>query len=596
MRSPHLPTLAIRAHALHIRCITVTVLLAAGALGCSADETGPAADAGAAQDTGGTLNDVADSGGVDAPTGDTTASDANAADATSADAATDAGPTADGGGVGGDTAGDATGDATSDATNDATSVDANDGGPADTTPVKVCNAGEKQCAGAKLATCGALEDGWIESNCFPGTTCSGGACVPVSNNLVIAFDTSGSMTAAVAGCTATGQTWPTCDPTKGCSRMDVSKQVFTAALKKIDANATRMALFRFPQKLYQKTTSTCANGFYQGQSALSGELSPGPSNAQFVDDTALSNWYWQTYNETMCVRFPPDGAFKTKEKIAKWMDGTEVMSAQGTCTNSSTVCKPVAGCAGTCCSGQCWVHTDPELRPTGGTPIGKTLFYVAEYLKNRVVIDGKLCKTDGDCDNANYSCKSGKCKDVARTCRETVVVLFTDGGESNNASNFFGPWVQAKRMAYGLCCQSDADCVGGTTQNPTACKSGKCLPKTTVTGYYCTKGMAPCLPGSASGEATFCAGECVADPMSTLTACATNPTHNVLRSPDGKPFGVRVHIVDISGAASIKNSMSLALSGNGKLLGIDAADPNKFLEALTSVFDIKTQKVCDENL
>ena len=44
----------------------------------------------------------------------------------------------------------------------------------------------------------------------------------------------------------------------------------------------------------------------------------------------------------------------------------------------------------------------------------------------------------------------------------------------------------------------------------------------------------------------------------------------------------------------MKNSMSLAISGNGKLLGADAEDPEKFLAALDSVFDIKNAKVCGE--
>jgi hypothetical protein len=223
----------------------------------------------------------------------------------------------------------------------------------DVPPVKVCEAGQTTCIGAKLGTCGPFQDGWIESNCFPGLTCSGGACVPVSNNLIIAFDTSGSMTGKVSGCSASGQVWPSCDPTKGCTRMDISKQVFQQALGKIDDKVTRMALFRFPQKLYYKTsTPSCTSGYYQGQTKLSTD----PGSAQSID--AASPWFWTELNETACVEFPKDGAFKSKDAILKWMDGSEAMSAQGSCSNSSSVCKPVAGCDGTCCSGQCWVHTD----------------------------------------------------------------------------------------------------------------------------------------------------------------------------------------------------------------------------------------------
>ncbi len=462
----------------------------------------------------------------------------------------------------------------------------------DAEPIKVCNAGETKCIGAKIGTCGALEDGWIESNCFPGQTCSNGVCAPVSNNLLIVFDTSGSMTGKVNSCSVSGQTWPTCDPTKACTRMDVSKVVFTKALEKIDDALTRMALFRFPQKLYYKTgANSCMSGYYQGQSKLSTDV----ANLQSVEGDSAS-WFWDSLNETACVDFPKDDKTANKAQILKWMNGSESMADSGNCGGGSTMsCAPVNGCGGTCCSGTCWIHDDPELRPTGGTPIGKTLFYVGEYLRNRVVVDGRKCTADADCGNVNYQCKDGICKDPARSCREIILILFTDGGESNSASNYFAPWVQAKRMAFGLGCQSDADCVGGTSDEPIVCTSGKCLPKYSITGYFCSKSGAACLPTAQVGEATHCAGTCTPDPRGTFTAAAGVAKDNVLRSPDGKPFGVRVHVVDISGSTDAKNSMSLAISGNGKLLGADAEDPVKFLAALESAFDIKNAKICGES-
>ncbi|MCO4759936.1 MAG: hypothetical protein KC502_00400 [Myxococcales bacterium] len=558
---------------------------------CSSDDgdpqTGAGKDAAVLQDGG---EEADGTTANDASTNDTSEADA----ASSTDAITDAGSTTEDAGSSNTDAGEA--DTT---TSDAGTADAGTDVEQDTAPIKVCNLGETKCIGAKLGTCGVFEDGWIESNCFAGTTCSQGKCVPVSNNLIIAFDTSGSMGASVSGCTASGQSWPSCDPTKKCTRMDVSKVVFTSALKKIDASATRMALFRFPQKTYKKSTGNCSQGFYQGASTISGEQSPGPSNQQAV--TASSAWYWDTVFQTLSVRFPPNGTFQSKPKILKWMDGTEAIAGSGTCSNSSSLCKIVKGCPGSCCSNTCWKHTDPELRQTGGTPIGKTLFYIGEYLKNVVVIDGKSCKTTADCDNVNYTCKmdkptdtTGKCKDVARTCRDTVVVLFTDGGQGNS-NTFFAPWVQAKRLGHGLCCQSDKDCVGGTVDNPTVCKSGKCLPKSVITGYYCTADMKPCLTTSQKGDSTYCSKQCVKDPMPALTACATNMQNNVLRSPDGKPFGVKLNVVDISGATNLSGSMSISLAGNGQLLGIDASDPDVFLKTLTAVFDIKNKKICNES-
>lgn len=572
-------------------CLGTGVLVLLSVLAACSEDSGNSADTG-----GGAATDVADGAGdateSDGTTGGNDASDDTgdaSSDAGGGDALTD-GQSSDADPSDGTVSDAADGDVEDDG--DATpdgEADGDSAGDADATEDvgKVCTFGETKCIGAKLATCGPFEDGWIESNCFPGLTCSEGTCVPVSNNLIIAFDTSGSMTGKVSGCTASGQTPPTCDPTKGCTRMDISKQVFTQALSKINDKVTRMALFRFPQKLYYKTsTISCTSGYYQGQSKLSTDS----GTAQSI--TPSSTWFWEATNETLCVPFPENGTFESKKEILKWMDGSEAMAAQGSCNNSSSVCKPVPGCAGTCCSGTCYVHTDPELRPTGGTPIGRTLFYLGEYLRNSVVIDGKTCSTTDDCGNVNYVCKDGVCKDPARSCRETIVVLFTDGGESNSASNFFAPWVQAKRMAYGLGCQADTDCVGGTVDDPIICKSGKCLPKFEITGYYCSKDMAPCLPGASQGEPTYCAGECVEDPRETFSPSVSNANDNVLRSPDGKPFGVRVYVVDISGATSMKNSASLAISGNGKLLGADAADPDKFLATLESVFDIKNKKVC----
>ena len=597
------------------RAIAVSAALLACAA-CSDDGPAGTASSGGADDTGGALADSAatdDSGAATSDTG-TVLNDTSSPEDTGAVTA-DAGATAEDSG-------------------------APDAGPQDVPPVDVgpvCKFGEVKCEGAKLATCGVQEDGWIISNCFPGTTCSEGKCVPVKNNLIVVFDSSGSMTAKVAlncycgsdctkpehkdkkkcsdflckpgqgGCTLkncnTNGVWPACDPYDGCSRMNVSKLVFSAALDKIDASTTRMALFRFPQKI-KKTGSSCTSGYYSGAGYVSGEISPGPKDAQFVDDG--SAWFWTSVNETMCVDFPPDDQFPTKQKMKKWLDGSEAMQAQGTCPNPSSICKPVAGCAGACCTNTCYVHTDPELRPTGGTPIGKTLFYVGEYLRNRVVIDGKKCYKDADCDNVNYQCKSGVCKDPARSCRDTVVVLFTDGGQSNSPTQYFSPWNQAKRLGMGLACQTDDDCVGGSkckTLLINGADKGKyCQSAFSESGgidTFCTKSNKPCLLNAEpeKDKELYCEppGQCVRHPQYLLEAKASDMKNNVLRSPDGKPFGVRVHVVDISAQPNLTNSMNVAMAGNGKLLGADAADPDTFLASLNAVFDIKNLKVCGED-
>lgn len=482
---------------------------------------------------------------------------------------------------------------------DAAAPDVIDVSAPDTSDVQapICTPGQQSCQGIKLATCGTKGDGYIVTNCFPGTACSGGACKPVTNNLVIIFDSSGSMDTVVKKkdgtkmCATSSFSWPTCEygPANfppGCTSMGVSKSVFTQALAKLDDATTKMLMFRFPQKASSTGSPSCSSGYYSGQATVTGD-----TGVETVSST--TTWYWNNLSETLCEPFPADNTAKTKDGILKWMDGVESKA-------------PV----------------NPELRPTGTTPIGKTLFYVGEYLRSRVIIDGQPCTTDASCKNVNYVCQDSKCVDPVRSCRETDVVLFTDGGETNS-NTFFAPWVQAKRLSYGLACTSDADCVGGSicktfkqclssgkpngklcTQD-VDCLSGtcaktaqqQCMPAMDITGYFCTIGGTACLPDIKDPTSpTFCdtakGGQCVQDPRPMLTVAAKVADNNVLRSPDGKPFGVRVHVVDISGDSSSLDSMSLALSGNGKLLGADASDPEQFLGVLDAAFDIKTMKVC----
>lgn len=571
--------------------LLAAVVSLATACGDSAESPKPvqgtdAPDAAAADGGDGAVT-APDSGPL--PDDVTTLTDATA-DAAAADAAGDADDAlGDGSGLSDAPAlTDAAVDAVSDGAADADAVDA----AADVSKVS-CTPGTQSCEGPKLKTCLPKGDGYALSNCYPGTTCESGKCVTVANNLIIAFDTSGSMDEAVkvngvSKCSGNFDLWPDCeyvDPkfAGGCTRIGVSKAVFQQALGKIDESKVHMAMFRFPQKLTNSAPS-CTSGYYSGNTKISGD-----SGDQAVTPTTPA-WYWNNLDEVMCVPFPADGAAKVKDAMSLWMDGIENKGAP----------------------------PNPELRANGSTPLGKTLFYVGEYIKNRVVIDGKPCSDDASCQNVNYKCVAGKCSDPSRSCRDTVVVLFTDGGESNSNS-FFGPWVQAKRLSTGLACGSDADCVGGATcqtvqnckgasgfitncQANSDCGSGQkctsktmCLPKEVVTGWFCSKGGAPCLPGAAPDTPAYCNGVCVQDPRPVLDVSAADPKNNVLRDFNGKPFGVRVIVVDISGSTSVADitgSGSIAFAGGGKLLGADASDPTAMLQSLDAAFDVKNKKIC----
>lgn len=422
-----------------------------------------------------------------------------------------------------------------------------------------CTPGEAHCEGMKLATCAPAGDGWGVGPCFPGSHCSAGACVPIANNLIIVFDTSGSMGTPLPGKQCPEFVFPKCEqPDQPCTRMGLSKQVFAKALVKIDPTRTRMALFRFPQ-IPSANVIGCKTGYYEGVPRIAGdkdEHTVGP-------DTA---WYWQGLDQVRCVDFPKAIGEDPKPAMAKWMDGQEVKGI------------------------------DPELRTTGGTPIGNTLFYVGEYLRSRVFVDGRQCSDDADCMNPNYSCQGGVCVDPARDCRETAVVLYTDGGEVSDPKEFRSPRVQARRLAFGLGCSGHEDCVGGAI-----CHQGRCQPPDAPC-FVCFPGGGACEPGvTDKSDPLYCPWtpplalgmpSCIPDPISAQIAVSSVPAGNVLRSPDGTPFGVRVHVVDISGTPSQMDSFALAIAGNGRLLAADSADPDRFLQTLESAFDMKNQKIC----
>lgn len=416
--------------------------------------------------------------------------------------------------------------------------------------------------------------------CGAETWCMVGQCTNITNNLIVIFDTSGSMKTKVPGKICYDQSWPVCiAPNQACDRMGVSKNIFAKAFATIDPKRTKLAMFRFPQVWLSPEAKTspkppfwkppvaCANGNYLGYSTMTGhtaEETVGPE----------TSWYWDNLDEVLCVPYPVTPDHDPSAEITAWMDGEETYGS------------------------------DPELRAIGGTPIGRTLFYAGEYLRNRVVIDGLPCSQTVDCKNSNYICDAGACRDPARACRQTTIVVFTDGGEENYADKLFSPWVQAKRLAYGLRCKADADCVGGArcvcppTQPGCSAAQLECLPESLDTGFYCRETMAACLPTAKEGSPGYCKkkngqNQCVPDPIVGVGAEADVFAHNVLRSPDGVPFSARIHVIDISNDGNgVERSGNLARSGGGLLLAPDGADENAFLASVVKSFDVAPKAAC----
>ena len=163
-----------------------------------------------------------------------------------------------------------------------------------------CTPGASRCAGVELDTCAPVGDGWVRTTCFPGTFCTEGACRPIAMNLILVFDTSGSMSTTVPNKLCTGNKgFPSCVPAQGCTRMDVSKVVFQQALAQIDPSRVAMSLFHFPTRIDRVEALTCEEGYQTGLLAMTAD-----SNVQRVTDKTA--WYWAFLQEVMAVPLPAE--------------------------------------------------------------------------------------------------------------------------------------------------------------------------------------------------------------------------------------------------------------------------------------------------
>ncbi|MEZ4267349.1 MAG: hypothetical protein R3F39_13295, partial [Myxococcota bacterium] len=170
---------------------------------------------------------------------------------------------------------------------------------------------------------------------------------------------------------------------------------------------------------------------------------------------------------------------------------------------------------------------------------GKSLFYAGEYFRRFVLVDGKPCQVSSDCGSTGYVCTEGTCRDPFRHCRDSLIVLFTDGGESafQSETEFFNPAVQAKRLAFGLNCATSADCRGGAS-----CEDGICL------GAKQTPANVPTT----------------VDPDG----------HGALSRPDGSEVSIRTTVVNLSAGAggSFGQNERIATAGGGQAVPVTASD------------------------
>jgi len=236
------------------------------------------------------------------------------------------------------------------------------------------------------------------------------------------------------------------------------------------------------------------------------------------------------------------------------------------------------------CIKACYRHDDPELRAVGSTPIGQSLFYAGEYFRHFVIKEGLSCTQDADCESPDYLCLEGQCHDPLGRCRPNVIVIVSDGYETDHEDpdDFFNPRIQAKRFHYGLGCEDDSQCFNGAQ-----CVNQRCLSSTlpleqTVcrgTGASCSQD-AECPPYTC-GLGMECPGECIQAGFHYIHEGGQNRIFNEA----GHPIALTIHMIDVSGGQ--QGSSLIVQAGGGMVFDVDLSDPELLVDRLTTLINSK---------
>jgi hypothetical protein len=392
-----------------------------------------------------------------------------------------------------------------------------------------------------------------EETCQPGRACYEGRCEFIRHNVLLVFDTSGSMYDYVdpnligspIQCEQNGtpclEPFPTCDSrTNPLTLFNLSKKIYSEVIQQTIGGYSQFALQRFPQRESATNNANCWIGWYLdlADSRMTGD--------DDTHDTTLGTWFSDNLGEVVVVPFPSRNNRDNSASLLDWLDNDERLGATDIPCTTTLDCG--TGRCGTV-DGQrrCFVHADPELRAGGETPLGKSIFYAGEYIRRFVRVDGKPCTTDASCGSAGYVCRNDACVDPYRQCKDDFIILFTDGEESHysNDTEFFNPEVQAKRLAFGLSCDTAADCRGGAT-----CVDNLCV----GTGQLRVD-----VPAFATDAA--------------MSRALTNPW--------GYPVSVRTTVITLN-ELSTKNA-EIAYAGGGQNLVVSASEPDVFKQKLRQV-------------
>jgi hypothetical protein len=439
-----------------------------------------------------------------------------------------------------------------------------------------CTPGTKYCLKYQLMECTSTGK-LLAKGCPPGQECIEDGCKPMRHRVHVIFDTSGSMgwfpgtttwptpcgAGTVEDCL---EPWPSCEePASPITKMGIAKSVFEEFFQASTTQDVLFGLQRFPQ-VADQASPACEGGYYTPVNLMTGE------DEQHVLPLGEQTWFDTHLGEVIAVPFPPGAETTNLSDILEWIDFEEWVVPTG------EPCRTPADCPqGVCLKGACSTFANPELRPKGWTPLGKSLYYGGEYIRRYVVIDGKPCQTDAECPSPGYYCNEHKeCFDPQRECRLTVMVLFTDGWETQNElhSDFFNPKVQAKRLRYGLGCTGDAECsdrkycLESTDPGKNGCHAAYCHPD-----GYCTNKIIDMDP---------------LDPIKT----AFSSKENRLYDYNGNPIEVIVSVVDAAGdetGAPVDTSPNrvIALYGGGIYVPVTLKDSVAFLSQLNQTIDFK---------
>lgn len=483
----------------------------------------------------------------------------------------------------------------------------------------LCEPGAVRCQGGLVAVC--AESGLSEdvTQCADGQLCvPGEGCLDVRHDILVVMDTSGSMRRIPDEPEWFPWTdpWPVCesfdDPQ---TRIGIARKLFRRILAEEDAllAGSDFALFRFPQRvdgvfvkdLAAPASEACNFGLWE---RILGETMSGDDGRHVTGpDVGGADWFLASLSQVLLVPDPrvPDFAAATAEErraaMEPWIDGVEAAEAGADavpCTHDTGYldCGLDRACLGPEGARTCHDVTNPELRATGQTPLGRSLFYASEYVRRFVRVGGAPCTVDADCASASYRCEGGFCSDRLAGCRRTVIVLITDGVEDPIPDDqFFRARVQAKRLQFGLGCAADEDCLSGATCEPVhVCANAEGSVGVVCAGDEDCRGAdETCQPAvdACVTPALLAAGR--EDPAVAAALVFVDPD-GAQRVTDraGAGLAATVHVLDVAGGAD--ENARIALLGGGLHLLHSLYELDAIIEDLRSVFDIKAGAQCLE--